>query len=671
MSDIARKLIDIEGRQSSSGSVPTAIFGTAGTLSRNLDTRRRVRIGMWPFIYADNPAMALGIATVLAFLLERRQDIRVYRLFARVEGDPASHQWSFADSQFDVDDWQLEQLDENAAMWGQIEQDGETWKLTINAENDLTNTEFEHAYTANSLADLVNQLPVIAGDLAGDFESAQTIVASYSETDASDDSLRRLLADVAEWQVRLLLALWGVPWPEEAVRQLAHQMIESGRATSRSFGAWTVTNAIAHAMQPGYEPVAEVAASLVPDVIETFKDTSFPAIFIGGALYAMGSTQQAYDLLEEETERNPENTAVWMALIDIYRRGGRGLEALDAYQEAIEVGAANVAIYRSYAMLLGLLEAEERVIDEYVLIDPADYNDNPLTWEAIAAYEAALEIEPDNVEVLQLLCNQLIDAGAEAELWPIFERLIQADDSGEFVRTVIDSMFNIEDIEPALALLQQAAQAHPNRADLLVNLGVACLLDEREDEAADALERARELSEADDIRADIDRLMLSVDDPEFEEHLGEITAMVDSDIRLSGADIDFLEEALENAPMFPELYVLLGKAYAIREDHDAALETLLDGNAAMPEDPDIIEQLGRILWESGEQQLAFDYLNKGIEANPYHVPLLTLTGRYLFETGQRDHARAYLARAEAIAPRHPAVTAARSAIAQILSDERD
>jgi hypothetical protein len=53
------------------------------------------------------------------------------------------------------------------------------------------------------------------------------------------------------------------------------------------------------------------------------------------------------------------------------------------------------------------------------------------------------------------------------------------------------------------------------------------------------------------------------------------------------------------------------------------------------------------------------------------VPLLTLPGRYLFEADQRDNARAYLARAEAIAPRHPAVVAARSAIAQILSDERE
>lgn len=671
MSDIARKLMDIEGGQNGSGNVPTAIFGTAATLSRNLDTRRRIRIGMWPFIYADNPAMALGIAAVLGFLLERRQDIRVYRLFARVEGDPAQHAWSFADSQFDVDDWQIEQLDENGALWGRLEREGDAWKLTINAENDMNNSESVHTITASSLAELMNNLPLAAVELATFFESAQTVIAPYSATEASDDALRGLLADVAEWQTRLLLSLWGVPWPEDDVLRLAAQMIEAGPAAGRSFGAWTVSNAVAHAMLPGYGDVAQVALALVPDVVQAFEDTSFPAIFIGTALYGIGNTDQAYDLLEAETERNPTNTAVWLALIDLYRRGGRGLEALDAFQEAIEVGAANVAMYRSYAMLLGLLEADERVIDEFVLIDPNDFDSSPLTWEAIAAYEAALELEPENVEVLQGLCNLLIDAGAEDELWPTFERLVQADDVGEAVRVVIDNLYNVEDIEVAVDLLLAAVDAQPQRVDLLVNLGVAYLMAEDEEQAAVVLERARDMVDDDEALADIQRLLLSVNDPDFESSLGEITALVDGGTRLTSADIDFLEAALDSAPMFPELYVLLGKAYAAREDYDSALEILLDGNASLPEDPDIIEQLGRVLWESDEQQLAFDYLNKGIEANPYHVPLLTLTGRYLFEADQRDDARAYLARAEAISPRHPAVVAARNAIAQILNQERD
>src|SRR5262245_60299632 len=74
--------------------------------------RPRLRIGLWPILSSDSPETAMGIATILGFLLERWQQIRVYRLFAQFDVDPGNFEWTVQLSQFGVDDWQLEDLDE-------------------------------------------------------------------------------------------------------------------------------------------------------------------------------------------------------------------------------------------------------------------------------------------------------------------------------------------------------------------------------------------------------------------------------------------------------------------------------------------------------------------------------------------------------------------------------
>jgi tetratricopeptide (TPR) repeat protein len=666
MIDIARKLISLQGGKREA-SVPTAILGTASQLAQHLDARPKARIGLWPCISPEAPTLGMGLMAVLGFLLERWRDIRVYRLFAQLEGDPKTYEWTVSQSQFSVEDWGLDQLDENAALWGKLESVGDQWRLTFQLENDLLDGEertFE--YQVEDAAGLVNTLLDAAEEIATQFDVGEPIGSAYSRAEASDSSLRVLLGDLFEWHVRLLLSQWGKPWPEFEIRSALAKLMDSGQAVGGDFGAWCVTNMTAHAMLPGYESVAESVASNAAAVAERFSYTSFPAIFISTSLYRMEYVQQAYDLLENEVETHPDNVASWLALGELYRSGGRMPEAIDAFQRAIEAEATNTALYLRYAALLSALNAENRDVEEFILIDPDDYSDNFLTWEAVEAYEQALRLSPERGDVLGQQILLLMDLQSMSRLWEQFTRLVNLDNDGETVRSVVDALYNVEDVEPAVEIIKRQIDREPERYDLYVNLAVVYLTAEQEDLAAEALEAAEDLTDDAEILADIDRLMLSADDPEFEARLGELVGITNAGNALSTDAVKFLEESIEAVPTLAEAYVALAKAYAAWEEDETALETLLDGHKHVPEDPDIIEMLVQMLWDSGENALAFEYLNKGLAANPNHVPLLALAGECLFEDGQHDEAKAYLARAEAIAPRHPALARARLNIAQSL-----
>ena len=136
MQDFSHNLINLHNRQDSSN-LSSVIFGTAASLSQSLETRQRVRIGIWPCISSSEPNVAMGMFTVLALLLERWPDIRTYPVFVKLEGKPTDYKWSVEQSQFEVDDWEMEYLDENVALWGKLESIGGKWQLIINVENDM------------------------------------------------------------------------------------------------------------------------------------------------------------------------------------------------------------------------------------------------------------------------------------------------------------------------------------------------------------------------------------------------------------------------------------------------------------------------------------------------------------------------------------------------------
>lgn len=671
MQDYTNKLMTLRGGEQRSA-LPSAIFGSASTLQQNLDNRERIRIGLWPIISEDSPKLAMGLATVLASLLERSRDVRVYRLFLQLNGKPEDYTWTAEKSQFEVEDWELDGLDENAAVWGTLAKSADGYTLTIELEDDLIEDADEEnttiIRTTTTLSDLVNTVPEIADEIMATVGAREPFLPPYTSTQAHDDTLTRVLEAAFDWQVNVLLDLWGKAWPSADSGKALNRLIDVAQAANDEFSPWVMSNVFAHTLLPGYSNLHEVILINQENITAPFTHYPLVNIRMAQGLFNANQARAAYDILEQTTGKHPEDTTSWLVLGELYRQGGRLLDAVDAFQRGLEAEATSKLFYVRYVDLLFALATNDLTLDAFVLIDPDDYPANELVaQEAIAGYEAALEIDPEDMELLRRQILQVIAVRDEEYLWDQLETLVDLDTTGEAVRSVVDTLYIIDDLQPAIDILESAIKKHPKRADLLINLAVVLITDEQEDAAIDMLEKAEDLTDDDIALNDIDRLYLIADDPEFEARIGEITALVNAGSRISSSDLDYLEEIIEEAPGLTEIHVLLGKAYLAMSQGQAALETLLDGHEQSPEDPELIVVLAQILWESNQKELAFDYLNKGVATNPNYVALLTLTGQYLFEADQPDNARAYLARAEAISPKHPSLIRTRKLISEMLS----
>lgn len=663
MSDLATRLM--LHNQAEQSNLPTAIFGSAGSVRHALQLNAvPTRIGFWPIRSVDEPEIAMGLLTVLGGLLERYQGIRVYRIMAQADGQPDAYVWNIQQSQFDVDDWQIENLDDNVGIWGTL--DG--WNLTLEIESDLSDEEETKSltYTAGSLAELVRLLPQAAADIAAflNVTDLKLIAPIYEPGDWDATGMANSLKQAFHWELHLYLWLWGQEWDQDQILADADRLLESSRSLG-DFGAWLVAHALERAITfMGVED--EFLVPIAEKTIESFAESTLSAVMLATAIYEANYPQQAYDWLEQEFDNGKGDALTHLAAAELYRRGGKIIDAIDVMQAAIEDQVADAVLFRRYADLLIALEYNGLKIDEFVLIDSARRSEKDLLREAVEAYENALRLSPD-AGVLSRQLLQLLEIGGDHKhLWKGFDKLAGMDSSGEHIRAVVDMFYNVEDLAPAVDILKRHIEQNPDRVDLYLNLAAVYTMDDDGEAALEWLDKAQSITTDADTIAEIERLRLIAEDPEFEMTLGEIADVINAGNNIETEDVEFLESIIERVPTYAEIYLLLARAYLGWEETSSALETLLDGHKHVPDDPDILALLSEVVWDSGETDLAFSYLSKGISQNPLHVPLLALAGQYLFEDGQEEAAKSYLLKAEAISPNDPVLARVRRHIARSL-----
>jgi tetratricopeptide (TPR) repeat protein len=634
------------------------------------------RIGLWPCISAEKPEFAMGLWVLLAHYLERWRGVRVYRLLVKLEGEPEDFDWSIEQSQFEVDDYPVESLDENIAIWGTLNKTEDKWQLKVFIENDLLtgedNEPAELDFNADLITDFVAQLPKIALSILQTLESSivdDTEALTFTVDNLPDEAkLTALFSNLLEWDVQLLASLSGVEIEDADIESDFDALLEAGKAANHDVAAWAIANAVAHTMLPGYSVFGDLFVERVDEIVEAFPASYLPAPMLATAIYQMGQIQDAYDLLEGEIETHSDSAMARLKLAQLYGQSGRLADTVACLQDAISANVTNNYLYRAYGNVLQVVEQRGEIMDEFVLIDADEIDEDQTLWEAIAAYDAALKITPSDTRALynQLLLLLMVES-EEQRIWDTFKRLLQLDGAGEYIRDVIENMYDL-DIKPGINAIEAMIKAQGERIDLFINLAALHLAQEAGDEAKPYLEKAKAMTDVTEKLAEIERLLLVADDSEFEQRFGELEAVINAGNSLDADDVEFLENASESAPHLIDAHLLLAGAYYAWEDNDAALEVLLDTQEKIPNNPAVIDMLAKILWEAGEEKLAFEYLNKGLAAYPFSVPLLTRTGQFLFDNGQLADARTYLGRAEEIAPQHPALQLVRAYIVSKIAE---
>ncbi len=660
--------------------VPTAIFGKLASLSENLTGRPAYRVGMWPCTSEQAPLQAMGLWATLAYLLERWRDIEVYRLFMTFKDDQDElPTWDISQMQFEVEDWDVESLDENIGIWGEYTATGSGLELAVYIENDLLtgqdNETQRIALSASSLGEMVSNLPDLAEQIATRFGASlldDTLPLYTLENEISDDESNDLFAQVLQWERHLLGHLWDIDWDDVEIETAYNALLDVAQVGQgkSDYGAWLAAQAVAQAMRPGYSVIGDLLVEHLRRFQDAFMDAPNAIPLVAEAVFKMGQAQQAYSLLEAHTSSYPQNPQSWLKLGDLYARGGRAQEAIDRFQTAIENEAVDQYLYRSYGNLLVLVEQYQDVfVEEFVLIEPDDYDPTDLVLqEAVAAYEESLRLDAGNVRVWYAKLEQLAALGEESEFWEGFARLLPLDRTGEYTREVIESLYDFQDIETGIAELEKERDKHPERVDIYINLALLHLAAEDGAVAREVLETARGMTTQSTVLADIESLLLRADDPEFEYRFGEMATIVAAGNSLNASDVEYLEEAAENAPHFVDIHLTLAQAYHAWDDKDAALEVLLDTQQKLPDHPEVLRMLTQILWDSGEREVAFQYLNRGLQSFPFDVPLLVQAGRLLFINEQFTESRRYLALAEEIQPRNPNLREVQTYIARQLAD---
>lgn len=670
MQDAAERMRAL-GQQPADAGAPTSIFGSAAGLAQAIQADEEYRLSMYPFICAEMPEVAMGLAACLGYLLEQYQDMRVYRCIAKIDGAGENTEITASDYQFSAADWTLDGLADNVIMQGELYPAAHSYELRIEIDDSLSNSDFESDAISrrfDSLAGLVSALPAIAADIYGALtgEVNTRSIIEYDAFEAGDIELERLLEAVFGWNLDVYLYFWDVEWKEADVQAQFREGVDWASKMPGEFAFWILGMMAKQVMQPG---IGDIGEHVLPLLGAAFSDANHAAPGAAAAalgLSRLGHAAQAIAFLQPRaTPQAP--ASVWCALIEIQLVSGRVEYAVDVAQRALESGLRHPSLYWQYAQLLMAAEVNSWNVDDVLLLDPDEYDEEDhITVEIANALKLYIDVRRDDIGALQLALMYMIDA-ADEEIWISFERLLQSDEEGDFCGEVVDRLIELDDYDRAYDVLENHLDSNPYAYVYLAQLAVA---DSDSALSAEYVAACRaSLAEIDDnLELELQRVGLRASLPSFDAQYAEIKVALGANRPVAQDQVDMLEGAIELGPKLIDLHLLLSACYGSWRDNDSALEVLREAEERAGPDPQIDLGIARISWSKNERNEAVSRINAALERFPNDVFLLAQMAAYLIENDQYEDARQYLALAETIAPSHRAIWQVRRLIAQKMAE---
>ncbi|MCY3780959.1 MAG: tetratricopeptide repeat protein [Chloroflexi bacterium] len=658
------------GKRAQNVGTPSAVFGSAASLSQSIDHDDRYRIGFYPIISEEDPEVAMGLASCLCYLLEQYQDTRVYRCFAKIHESDSGAEIESSDYQFAIDEWELEGLADNIQVYGTLEQGGGEYKLVLFMEISLLEEEDteEFSFGFPTLSALVSDLPEVATTIVNRLiePGAVQSIISYTPVNLDPIQLKALLINVFEWNLDVYLRLWGVDWTETDIRQQFSDLAEQSKTVGVGFSAWCLGMIAKQVMQTGLEDCGEVVVPLIAPSFSGEREPSPGVAAAARGLADLGYGGQAVDLLQPYLLADSA-ASIWLSMINIHLALGHMSEAIDTCQRALEIGQEHPALYWEYSQLLINAEAVEWPVEELLFIDPDEYDEDlQIPAEIASALKQHLSRATGDLGALQLALAYMIDVNDD-DIWLYLDRLVREDLQGDFAGDIIERILDLDDRANAYRILERAMDANAYAHVFLAQLALA---DEDTDLAENTItacrRRFREID--DELEIELQRLELGARLPNFEETFAELKLLLGGNHDVSEGQVELLEEAVEIAPKMIDLYVVLSRCYGAWDDSESAMEVLEDAERQAGSHPQINLGRARILWARNQRDDAISKLNSGLAAFPHDVNLLVQMADFLITNNQLEDARQYILRAESIAPSHRSIWRTRRLVAQKMTE---
>ena len=389
-----------------------------------------------------------------------------------------------------------------------------------------------------------------------------------------------------------------------------------------------------------------------------------------------GSIPLSVQALNIAAQRRKQDQGAWHHLALVLRRVGDVGSAVQAFQQALNLGPQHPAVAATFIDTLrsaGDLENAFKVAQFAV----ENGNEGPV----VLAQLGGLLIENDQFDEAEPFLRRAVDEGKVPSaygdlanvLWDSSEAdpakvredreealalLAQAIELPNIAKTTLDMLLDLHEedkVEKATELLLRAAERHKQNATVLRYVASMYLGGDNPPAARpylDAMLAVPRRTLDDDAFARRAILTLEVED--FEDRYDNVIDSVRSDDpRKQAGAAKFLREIIARDPRYWQPHLMLALAVRQSEGDSAALAHLNDAVRLRPNDAEIRNLLAVILRKLGRPKEAVDHLRAVVAINPRDVEPVINLASCMRDANLFDEARQVCTAALQMIPDHP------------------
>jgi tetratricopeptide (TPR) repeat protein len=393
-------------------------------------------------------------------------------------------------------------------------------------------------------------------------------------------------------------------------------------------------------------------------------------------------------------DSNPEDAQTYVRMAEIYRHEAKYDEALESLKKADALVPDMAAVAYNMA---AVYEAEGRYDDAIKLLQDLlkktdsnqqdDRNNRAIFLERLGTIYRDQQNYPAAVDTFRQLATtggddnaragyqEMIDTYREAKQWPqataVAKEAVQKLPNDRDMRMVLDAQLaDTGDVDSAVADVRSMLKGGSQDRDVYLRLGIIESRAKRWKDAADALDKAEQLStNADDkayvwfLRGDLLQRQKFYDqaDTEFRKvlaalpptdpqvaatlnYLGYMNA--DRGVKLDES-LNFIKQALVAEPSNGAYLDSLGWAYYKLGKYDLAEENLTKAAVSMGSDPTVQQHLGDLYQKTGRLKMAAAHWERAVQEWNKTIPAEVDSDAFAKVQQELDAAKVKLAKEEA------------------------
>jgi tetratricopeptide (TPR) repeat protein len=389
-----------------------------------------------------------------------------------------------------------------------------------------------------------------------------------------------------------------------------------------------------------------------------------------------GAIPLSIQALNIAAQRRKTDQGAWHHLALALRRVGDVGSAVQAFQQALNLGASHPAVAATFIDTLRSAGDTENAF-KVAQFAVENGNEGPV----VMAQLGSLLIENDQFDEAEPFLRRAVDEGKVPSaygdlanvLWDTSETdpakikedrdealalLAQAIELPNLAKSTLDMLLDLHEedkVEKATTMLLRAAERHSQNATVLRYVASMYLSGDNPPAARphlDAMLAVPRRSLDDDAFAR--RAVLTLDVEDFEDRYdAAIDSVRSDDPRRQASAAKFLREVIARDPRYWQPHLMLALAIRQSEGDSAALAHLMDAVRLRPNDAEIRNLLAVILRKLGRPREAVDHLRAVVAINPRDVePVLSLAS-CMRDANLFDEARQVCTAALQMIPDHP------------------